>query len=113
MLCAAPDSAENAMNIRIAALIRLFRPYMSDALPHRGVEAAAPRTYTVTTHDSSLSPPSWPAIVGSAVAMIVWSSAPMNIATSKPPKASITRRCSRLSVSVWVDMVYLPSVVRT
>ena len=92
MLWAAPESAEKAMNSRIAALIRLLRPYMSDALPHRGVEAAAPRTYTVTTQESSPSPPSSPAMVGSAVAMIVWSSAPMNIATSSPPNASISRR---------------------
>ena len=88
MLWATPDNAENAMNTTIAARIRSLRPKRSDALPHRGVEAAAPRTYTVTTHESALSPPSWPAIVGSAVAMIVWSSAPMNIATNSPANPS-------------------------
>ena len=100
MLLAAPESAENTMNMRMAALRRLLRPYMSDAFPHSGVEAAAPRTYTVTTQDRSPRPPSSPAIVGSAVAMIVWSRAPINIATSRPAKASITRRCSTSSVPV-------------
>ena len=71
IVCAVPESAEKPMNTTIAAAINRLRPNRSEAFPHTGVEAAAASTYAVTTHDSSARPPSWPAIVGSAVAMIV------------------------------------------
>ncbi len=94
MFCATPDSAEPARNTRIAARSSPLRPNRSLTLPQIGVNAAAARTYTVTTQVSWLSPPSSPAIVGSAVAMIVWSSAATNIVSSRPPKTSRTARAS-------------------
>ena len=58
MLGAVPDSAEKPVNTTIAAPISRRRPNRSEAFPHTGVEAAAASTYAVTTHDSSLKPPS-------------------------------------------------------
>ncbi len=80
------------MNTTIAARSRLLRPYRSDALPQMGVVAAAASTYTVTTQERSPSPPRSPAIVGSAVAMIVWSSAAMNMTSSSPLNGSAKPR---------------------
>src|SRR5580692_3610811 len=93
--CASPDSAEPTKKITIEAWKNLFRPYMSPSLPHNGVDTVEASRYAVITHDRCDNPCRSPAIVGSAVATIVWSSAASNIPSSNAPMITSTRRCAK------------------
>src|SRR5262250_2866759 len=53
--------------------------------------------YATTTHEMSLKPPSELAIVGSALARMVWSAAARNIATMTP--GNTRRKASRIVIA--------------
>src|SRR4051812_19744515 len=66
-----------------------LRPSRSPSLPHSGIDTVEATTYAVTIHDTSVSRPSSPAIVGSAVARIVWSSTAGSIAATNAANAAV------------------------
>jgi len=90
MVCAMPHNADADTNVASAISSSRLRPWRSPSLPHSGVDAVAATTYAVTTHDRSVSRPRSPAIVGSAVARIVWSSTAGSIAATIAANASLT-----------------------
>ena len=95
MSWAAPHTAEAVRNSISETSSNRLRPSRSPSLPHSGVLAAAVTTYAATTHETSVSRPrSW-AIVGSAVARIVWSSTAGSIASTIAANAI---RSSRMGV---------------
>jgi len=92
MVWESPASAEPIRKITIAAWKNVFRPYMSPSLPHSGVEMVDASRYAVTTQDRCDSPCRSPAIVGNAVATIVWSSAASSMPSSRAPMMMSVRR---------------------
>ncbi len=68
---------------------------MSDSLPYIGVTAVAVSRYAVTTQDSECRSPKSRPMVGSAVATMVWSSAPRNIASMMPMTMARISGCVR------------------
>ncbi len=87
-----PDSAEPTRKITIEAWKNVFRPYMSPSLPHSGVDTVEASRYAVMTQDRCDSPCRSPAMVGSAVATIVWSRAASSMPSSSAPMMISTRR---------------------
>lgn len=59
-----------------------LRPSRAPSFPRAGIVAAEARTYALTTQETSASVPRSVAIVGSAVARVVRSSTPGNIANT-------------------------------
>src|SRR5262245_60760259 len=92
MVCASPASAEPIKKMTIEAWKNVLRPYRSPSLPHSGVDTVDASRYAVTTQDRWDSPCRSPAIVGSAVATIVWSSAASSIPSSSAPMMMRVRR---------------------
>src|SRR5690606_32644635 len=71
--------------------------------------------YAVTTHASRSTPPSSPTIVGSAVATIVWSSAPSSITSRRPPKTIRTSRresCGCAGIWLRVEIITMDGPAR-
>ena len=99
MVWDSPASAEPIRKMTIAAWKNVLRPYRSPSLPHSGVDTVDASRYAVTTQDRCDSPCRSPAIVGSAVATIVWSSAASSIPSSSAPMMMSLRRCPTCSGS--------------
>src|SRR6516225_1542256 len=93
MVLASPESAEPIRKMTIEASKNVLRPYRSPSLPHSGVDTVDASRYAVTTQDRCDSPCRSPAIVGSAVATIVWSSAASSSPSSSAPMMMSLRRC--------------------
>ena len=89
---ASPEKIDPTRKITIAAWKNCLRPYRSPSFPHSGVDAVEASRYAVTTQDRWDSPCRSPAIVGSAVATIVWSSAASSMPSSSAPMMISTRR---------------------
>src|SRR4051794_4359093 len=87
---AAPHSADSTTNALSETSRAILWPWRSPSLPHRGVDAVAATTYAVTSHETSVSRPRSPAIVGRAVARIVWSRTAGSIARTRAAKATRT-----------------------
>src|SRR5262249_39904635 len=93
MVWDSPASAEPIRKMTIEAWKNALRPYRSPSLPHSGVDTVDASRYAVTTQDRCDNPCRSPAIVGSAVATIVWSSAASSIPSSSAPMMMSLRRC--------------------
>src|SRR5205807_9092909 len=100
---AAPQTADAARNHASEIWSTRLRPTRSRSFPHSGVVAAAVITYAEITHETSLSRPRSEAIVGSAVARMVWSSTAGSIARTIAAKAMVRERSVVVTVG-WVDM---------
>ncbi len=87
-----PASAEPIRKMTIAAWKKILRPYWSPSLPHSGVDAVEARMYAVTTQEMCDRPCRSPAMVGSAVATMVWSSAASSRPSSSAPMITSSRR---------------------
>ena len=87
-----PASAEPIRKMMIAAWKKILRPYWSPSLPHSGVDAVEARMYAVTTQEMCDRPCRSPAMVGSAVATMVWSSAASSRPSSSAPMITSSRR---------------------
>src|SRR5215468_1666566 len=92
IVCDSPASADPMRKMTIEASKNVLRPYRSPSLPHSGVDTVDASRYAVTTQDRWDSPCRSPAIVGSAVATIVWSSAASSIPSSSAPMMISVRR---------------------
>src|SRR5215470_12908021 len=92
MVWDSPASAEPIRKMTIEASKNVLRPYRSPSLPHSGVDTVDASRYAVTTQDRCDSPCRSPAMVGSAVATIVWSSAASSIPSSSAPMMMSVRR---------------------
>ncbi len=79
-----PASTDPIRKITMAAWKNIFLPYRSPSFPHSGVETVEASRYAVTTQDSFERLCRSPAMVGSAVATMVWSSAASSIPSSNP-----------------------------
>src|SRR3954447_13459488 len=108
--CAAPHRAEAATNTARAPWSRRLRPWRSPSLPQSGVDAVAATTYAVTSQETSLRRPRSVAIVGSAVARIVWSSTAGSIARTRAAKGSRTEagRAAGTAAFVMIDLLGEP-----
>ena len=96
---ASAQISEPATKMPMAISIMARRPWMSDSLPNSGVTAVAVKRYAVTTQDRSARLAKRRPMVGSAVATMVWSSAPRNIASMMP--STMLRTSGWVSARVW------------
>ncbi len=90
-----PASTDPIRKITIAAWKKIFRPYRSPSFPHSGVDTVEASRYAVTIQESLDRLCRSPAIVGRAVATIVWSRPASSIPSSSP--VMTTRTWSELS----------------
>ena len=89
---ARPDSTEPIKKMTIAAWKKIFRPYWSPSLPHRGVDTVVASRYAVITQAMCEPPLRSPTIVGNAVDTMVWSRAASSMPSMSAPMMSRMRR---------------------